>query len=135
MSWKTLKSNVTAKYKASADARKAYTDELRTARVREAKIYANQRAILERKQKLSRLARRPQTISRALGLTRSIGVRARGGAGRTLGIYGRPAHSKPRKGQFGYKKKNKKRRNYGRNYDDGFNNGYDSGFGGGFGFG
>ena len=134
-SWSNIKANVKAKYKASADARKAYTEELRTARIREAKILANQRAVLERKQKIARFARRPQTIGRALGLTRSLGTRARGGAGRTLGVQSRKGTRMKqmpiKKIKFKPKRRMKKRRTSMRE-----DNGYDNDYGmGGFGFG
>ena len=129
---KALKANVVARYKASAEDRKAYSNELRAARQRQNIILANERAVLERKQKIAKIKRRPQTIGRALGFTRSLGQRAKGGAGRTLGIQGRQSMKKIAvKGKAKFKKV-KRRRSPMKN--NSYNNDNDYGMGG-FGFG
>jgi len=130
-SWKTLKSNVTAKYKASADVRGAYINELKIARIREAKILANQKAILERKKKLARIARRPQTIGKALGLARSYETRVKGGAARTLGVYKKQKPKAIQKAKIRPKRKIKRRKTP-KKHNISSENGYDA-FGG-FGF-
>ena len=136
-SWENIKANVAAKYKASGEARRVYTEELRTARIREAKILANQRATIERKQKVARLMRRPQTIGRALGFTRQLGTRARGGAARTLGVQNRRMPSKAiKRATKRGKIKIKRLRRRSRMKNNSYNNGYDNDYGmGGFGFG